>query len=85
MVSYEVKELKDTAHNEPNTISARTNDLLLSEYMVKPMNKYDGKLNVDSLDGITYGGSSYGKSTKLFSKQNDNVFSSNQYDKDANK
>ena len=84
-MSYEVKELKDNPQNDPNKISARTNDLLLSEYMVKPMQKYDSKQNLESIDGITFGGSSYGVSTKLFSNKNDNVFSSNQFDKDANK
>ena len=53
--------------------------------MVKPMQKYDSKQNLESIDGITFGGSSYGVSTKLFSNKNDNVFSSNQFDKDANK
>ena len=84
-MSYEVKELKDNPQNDPNKISARTNDLLLSEYMVKPMQKHDSKQNLESIDGITFGGSSYGVSTKLFSNNNDNVFSSNQFDKDANK
>ena len=79
IVSYEVKELRNAEGNTKET--ARTNDLLLSEYMVKPLQK---NTQMQSLDGVTIGGSSLGKSTKLFSTKTANPFA-NQFDKDANK